>query len=186
MSSEAFVVAIEAIGRERQPMATTQVAAVVQATNVASANHFEFALTKASDIAPTQGYVDPTRETAVQVGTAQGLPDQLSYEFAIHPIGDNQTLQRRLGDYLQGFSDRASSYPSDMNNAVQYSSSDGPGSIEGATGVTNTTPPLEGGMSTKDALQLMQRTFLFSIEVGLVSNVGHQGTKVVNDLMKGQ
>ncbi len=139
------------------------------------------------------GYADTSHVPGAQPGEFQhlmpgyadtshvpGANDSI-YEFQLHPVGDNQTPQRRLAEYLQDFSTRASNYAGDVNGATQSVSSDNVGSTAGVTNAVS-----EKSLSGHEALEMMKKTFEFAVEVELVSSVSNKSTKVVNDLMKGQ
>ena len=185
MNSDALVIAVEAINKDASGLTSTHTA-VAQANQAISAAHYEMALAKVADAPPVQGPAATGDKAVAQVGLDPIPTDRPLYEFTLHPMGDNQTLQRRVTDYLEGFSGRASSYASEIKSMFPAAPSSGGGAVAGAVNASGAPISPDGAMSAETAMKLMKRTFEFAVEVEFVSSASQKSTKVVNELMKGQ
>ena len=184
MNSDALVIAVEAINKDASRLTSTHTV-VAQANQAISAAHYEMALAKVADAPPVQGPTAAGDRAVAQVGLDPIPADRPLYEFTLHPMGDNQTLQRRVTDYLEGFSGRASSYASEIKSMFPAAPSGG-GVVAGTVNASGAPISPDGAMSAETAMKLMKRTFEFAVEVEFVSSASQKSTKVVNELMKGQ
>ena len=185
MSAEALIVATEAVGGAKPAMSAAQIA-VARVADANAGHSFQVALTRVSETDVARNHANSGPRPVVETAALEQSPANQSYEFALHPVGDNQTLQRRLVDYLNGFSSRAASYPIGINEMVQNPAGSDGASPGSSSGGTDAVVSADGGMTTEGALNMMKRTFHFAIEVEMVAGATTKGTKAANDLMKGQ
>lgn len=186
MSSEMSLGALEAVQQATKQDAAIQTQAMAAASQAMMAQRFELGLIRASELnaATFQATEESRRKTIV--AQRENLSTSDIPEVEVQPGGKPDNLAKEVVSYLDGFSLRAKSYTSDLDNAV--SKIDGNLPVAPSETASGQAVPTEGKttLDPASALRFMQRTFEFALETHLISNASTASTKVLNDLMKGQ
>lgn len=170
-----------------QESSKTGVADIKQATALADqatmAQRFEVGLTRASELSATslQGVEEAKRKTIVSQRAELKTLD--IPEVEVKPSPGSSGFGQEVINYLDGFRQRSDAYVSELNGVVERLQEK---PVEKASGGLDSAKTEDKGLTTAEALRLMQHSYQFAMEAHLVSNAASQSTRVFNELMKGQ
>jgi hypothetical protein len=187
MSFEAGVGAVEAVGQsaKQTPAENHQTALVGNTYQLAQI--FESGLMKASEAAAAsfQAAEEARRKTA-EVAVREDLNLEAT-QIDVRPSDDSGSLGKGVATYMQGFQERTSGYPAELDDFLMKVSEgakiNGDGNAEIVSAGVSASDNLP---SSKEVLHILQRSFQFAIEAELISNASKHSNQVFNDLMKGQ
>lgn len=151
--------------------------AIRVAQQIQGAQSFEASLERMSQVSPNgaascqQGELN-CKKTAL----ASNAPAQVQ-EAAMYRPDSASNLGQSLLSYMDKYSEKARNYSAELNSAFSGNAQ----APAGAAGAGNPAP-----INPTDALKLMAKTFEFSIETHLITNISSTSSNIFNSLMKEQ